>query len=75
MHQWLSCFGKHGWLVMTGGTCWREIEPADLSRLTVAGIRDLLEQVGFRVERCESRASIDFPGFSLSLGWGCLAQA
>ena len=66
---------RHGWLVMTGGTCWREIEPADHHRLTVTGIHALLEQSNFRVERCESRASIDFPGFSMSLGWGVLAQA
>lgn len=74
-HEYLTLGVTPGWLVMTGGTCWREIEAADHSRLTVAGIGALLEQLGFRVERCESRAAIDFPGFSLSLGWGVLAQA
>ena len=72
-------FGRYlkpgGWLVMTGGTCWREIQTEDELRLTVSGVHRRLVDAGFDVVRCESRASIDFPGgFSFSLGYGVLAH-
>jgi hypothetical protein len=64
-----------GKLVATGPTNWAEVQPEDLHRLTRAGVRALVESVGFEVERLESRAEIDLGGFRLSLGWGLVASA
>lgn len=66
---------RHGALVLTGPTNWAEVEPEDLHRFTLTGIRRLLEQTGFRVERLERRAVLDLGGFELSLGYGAVARA
>lgn len=69
----LTQFAGH--LILTGPTNWPEVEPEDLHRFTRAGIRNVLEEAGFEVLRCESRLAIDdHSGFELSLGYGVLAQ-
>lgn len=60
-----------GALVLTGPTSWIE-PPGHLHNLTQAGIRRLLEQAGFAVERLECRGKI---GPGLSIGYGVLARA
>lgn len=62
-----------GTLILTGATTWVENEREDLHRHTLSGIAAFLDQAGFDVERLESRASIDLPGFALSLGYGAVA--
>jgi hypothetical protein len=67
---------RNGHLVITGPTCWREIEPESLWFFTQTGIRTLLERAGFDVLELCSRASITpEPGFTFSFGWGAVAQA
>lgn len=68
----LSAFAGH--LVLTGPTNWPEVEPEDLHRHTRAGIRALLEEAGFEILVCESRAIAGPPNFELSLGYGIVAQ-
>lgn len=62
-------------LVMTGPTCWPEVEDADLHRFTRSGIRRLLEDAGFRVDRLEERAAVEYAGVRFPLGWGAVAVA
>jgi SAM-dependent methyltransferase len=63
-----------GALVMTGPTCWAEVgEDTDRWRFTLAGIRSLLTEAGFRIMDLKSRASVDVGGFVMSLGWGVTA--
>ena len=62
-----------GALVMTGPTCWAESEPTDRWRFTLAGVRSLLTDAGFRIITLKSRATIDVGGFQMSLGWGVTA--
>jgi hypothetical protein len=58
-------------LILTGPTCWIE-PPGHLHNLTLEGIRRLLVQSGFTVERLESRGHVP-PGFSI--GYGAVARA
>lgn len=62
-----------GQLVLTGPTNWPVVEKEDLWRYTPAGIRHLLESVGFEVARLEERAHIASPGGPMLLGWGAVA--
>lgn len=64
----------HGSLVFTGPTNWAEVEPQDLHRYTLTGVRQLVEDAGYLVERCDARAAMNVGGFQLSLGWGVLAR-
>lgn len=66
---------RSGVLVMTGPTCWPEVEREDLHRFTQAGIRWLLMEAGFMVERLEERAGVEVGGFRFPLGWGVVARA
>jgi len=59
-----------GHLILTGPTCWIE-PPGHLHGITLAGIRLLLEDVGFDVIRLESRGHVP-P--DLSIGYGAVAQ-
>lgn len=65
-----------GHLVISGATNWRVIEPADKFRCTPAGVRELLEDAGFQVERVDVRAAVEVaPGFEMPLGWGAVARS
>lgn len=66
---------RGGQLVLTGPGCWHEEEAPALWRFTRGGIRRLLTQAGFRVERLEDRATVDVGGFPFSLGFGAVARA
>ncbi len=60
---------------MTAPTNWPEIQEEDLCRLTISGVRALLELTGFEILRLESRWSIPFDGWEMSMGWGVVARA
>lgn len=62
-----------GPLILTGPTNWPVVEPQDLWRFTPNGIRRLLEDEGFTVERLVERASVPSPGGPFLLGWGAVA--
>lgn len=62
-----------GMLVLTGPTNWPEVNDTDLQRLTLAGIRNLLDRAGYRIDRLEERASLAHDGFRFALGWGAVA--
>lgn len=64
-----------GALVLTYPLNWDWIEPADSWRFTPTGMKALLTDAGFEVERNEERAAIEFPGFRLPLGYGVVARA
>jgi SAM-dependent methyltransferase len=68
-----SLLKSGGVLVMTGPTNWAEVEETDLWRFTQAGIRRLLERVGFSVVDVRQRAAVEIGGFVMSLGWGAVA--
>lgn len=63
-----------GALVMTGPTNWAEVEPADLWRFTLSGVRVLMHRAELDIEILESRASVSIGGFAMSLGWGVVAR-
>jgi hypothetical protein len=72
------CSALHdgGHLVLTGPTCWPEIEGDDLFRYTQGGVEKLLRWAGFDVVRIVPRAGVSVaPGFDFSLGWGAVARA
>ena len=60
-----------GRLILTGPTCWVE-PPGHLHSHTLEGVRRLLEQAGFVVDRLESRGHVG-PGFSI--GYGAIGRA
>lgn len=62
-----------GRLVMTYPTTWPEIETVDLRRFTACGIRRMVEEAGFMIERLEHRGEFDLGGFRLALGGGVVA--
>lgn len=64
-----------GTLVLTYPTCWAEVEPQDLFRFTGQGMKLLLDQAGFTLERHVRRAAINLGGFEVSLGGGVIARA
>ena len=65
-----------GVLVITGPTCWPEVESEDLFRFTQAGIGLMLREAGFAVLRLVPRAGVSVaPGFDFSLGWGAVGRA
>lgn len=73
--DFIDALNPEGSLVITGPTNWRVIEPDDLWRFTPNGIRVMLEEAGFTVERLETRASIEIAGgFDMPLGWGAVAR-
>lgn len=69
--QFGRCLRSGGVLVLTGPTSWIE-PPGHLHNFTQAGIRRLLEESGFVVERLECRGKI---GPGLSIGYGAVARA
>lgn len=70
-----SLLSLGGYLVLTGPTCWPEVEPEDLHRFTRRGIEALLRAAGFTVERLERRSYVEYAGEEFSLGWGAVAKA
>ena len=75
----LSVFFQHlnndGYLIITGGTNWPEVEEDDIARYTRSGITRLLTKAGFKVLLCENRSELIALGhFKLSLGFNVLAQ-
>ena len=58
-----------GVLILTGPTCWVE-PPGHLHNHTIEGIRKLLTDGGFEVDRLESRGHV---GPGLSIGYGAVA--
>ena len=64
-----------GYLVMTGPTNWPEVEVTDRVRFTLEGIAKEVRDAGFEVIRLESRWSIPFDGWEMSMGWGCICRA
>ena len=62
-----------GVLILTGPTNWPEVEPEDHRRFTVAGIRAVLDAIGFNHVTVRSRAAIRWGPEELSLGWGATA--
>jgi SAM-dependent methyltransferase len=64
-----------GYLIMTGGTNWPEVEEDDIARHTRSGIKRLLIKAGFDVLRCQVRSELlMLRHFNFSLGWNVLAQ-
>lgn len=63
-----------GWLVLTGPTNWPIVEADDKWRFTPAGIRQLMEDNGFRVNNLEIRASVSALGMQWPLGYGVVAS-
>jgi SAM-dependent methyltransferase len=70
--NWLK---NGGHLILTGPTNWPEVEPEDLHRHTLAGIRQLLRETGFDIVIAEQRGGLPIPGFGLSIGYGVVARA
>jgi predicted TPR repeat methyltransferase len=64
-----------GHLILTGPTNWPEVEPDDLHRHTLAGIRRMMRETGFEVVDSESRGTLPIPGFGLSIGYGVVGRA
>lgn len=63
-----------GILLLTGPTCWPEVEDTDLWRFTRAGIRLLASEAGFDILRLDIRAVVDAAGESFPLGYGLVAK-
>lgn len=63
-----------GLLLLTGPTCWPEVEDTDLWRFTRAGIRTLAVEAGFHVDVLDIRAVVTAAGESLPLGYGLVAR-
>lgn len=63
-----------GWLLMTGPTNWPVLEPADLWRLTPAGIAHLLG-ARFPLVEVAERHTIRSNGRPWLCGWAAVAQA
>jgi hypothetical protein len=76
-YYWVHKFSGHlnpgGHLIMTYPLCWPEVERADHFRFTKSGMETLLTTY-FTILHHDLRASIVFPGFSLPLGYGVVAQ-
>jgi SAM-dependent methyltransferase len=70
--NWLK---NAGHLILTGPTNWPEVEPEDLHRHTLAGIKQLLRETGFDIVIAEQRWGLPLSGFGLSIGYGVVARA
>lgn len=64
-----------GLLVLTGPTCWPEVEDSDLWRFTRAGVRTIAEGAGFTVQRLETRFTVAAEGERFPVGYGLVATA
>ncbi len=65
----------NGVLVLTFPTNWPEVDPEDLHRFTASGMKRLLTEAGFTVERMERRAEIANRSDVFALGYGAVARA
>lgn len=74
LFRFWDALGNGGTLVLTGPTNWPEVEPEDLHRHTVAGMRRMALECGFTIVRLESRAYMEWNGERLSLGYGLIAS-
>lgn len=63
-----------GWLVMTGPTCWPEIESDDLWRFTMKGVERMMLKAGFEQVGVIRRDTVVFHGDVLSIGWGTVGR-
>jgi SAM-dependent methyltransferase len=70
-----SLLRDRGALVMTGPTCWPEVNPEDLFRFTRNGIAFMLREAGFEVAACVERRLFDLGEVKLAYGWGVVAFA
>ena len=64
-----------GALVMTGPTCWPEVNPEDLFRFTRQGISLMLREAAFDIAACVERRLFDLGEVKLAYGWGVVAFA
>ena len=68
--KWLIV--DNGYLVMTYGTNWPEVEKEDFHRHTKAGMEMLLTEAGFTIVQHHCRGM--HPGTDLALGYGVIAR-
>lgn len=75
LRQFRDAITPGGALVLTGPTCWPEVNDEDIHRHTRTGISALMRAAGFEVEVCEERAAVVMTDFRFSLGYGCIGRA
>lgn len=63
-----------GRLLITGPTTWPVVEPEDLHRYTLAGIKALLKETGWEVQLGYERASFAKERITFPVGWAVEAQ-